>query len=124
MLTTAEKIAIMQAQADGHAIECKYKSIVGVPDWEPAPHPLRNWDDFDYRVKIDRPTIDWSHVRPDLCWLAIDADGESSLFSMPPQAYNDSREWFTDVGVIVAADAFTSFKPGDCHWRDSLVQRP
>lgn len=46
MKTIQEKIAIMQAFAEGKTIQCKY-----IDNWVDIPHPRWNWDYFDYRVK-------------------------------------------------------------------------
>lgn len=48
MTTLQEKIAVMQAFADGKAIEC---SPFGPADWAPVSSPAWNWDEYDYRVK-------------------------------------------------------------------------
>lgn len=50
MMTTAEKIAVMQAHVDGKPIQCTKR---GESDWWQPVRPIWNFADFDYRVKPD-----------------------------------------------------------------------
>lgn len=76
-----------------------------------------------YRVKpaaLIPDSIDWSHVAPELKWMARDADGSAYLFPEEPKFFgsmwtgNDFRE----------VAAFASYRRGTVDWRDSLVRRP
>ena len=80
---------------------------------------------FPYPVEIVKatvkPSIDWSHVNENFKWLAMDADGESYLYTDKPQ--QGEQQWTTNLPYTPAI-YFASFVPGTCDWRDSLVKRP
>lgn len=50
MITTKEKIAVMQAYDDGKTVLYRDKKEY---DWYETHDPLWDWDTFDYRVKPD-----------------------------------------------------------------------
>lgn len=54
-MTTAEKIAVMQAHIDGEYIEFRIK---GEKLWEDCGIPAWNWQEFEYRTKpkLKKPT--------------------------------------------------------------------
>lgn len=119
MTTTAQKIAIMQAFAEGKLVECL--GFDGA--WSAYPkgqEPVWNWDDFDYRVAETKPSINWDHVSKDYNYLAEDGDGTGYLYAFKP--VNDSAQWFSTASSYAAS--FASFKHGTCDWKDSLVVRP
>ena len=68
-----------------------------------------------------KPSIDWNHVNEVFQYLAMDADGESYLYTDKPQ--QGEWQWMSSLRLAVA-DHFTSFTPGTCDWRGSLVKRP
>ena len=80
---------------------------------------------FPYPVEIvkatTKPSIDWSHVNEDFKWLAMDADGESYLYTDKPQ--QGEQQWIARPR-LAAATHFASFIHGTCDWKDSLVKRP
>ena len=80
---------------------------------------------FPYPVEIvkavTKPSIDWSHVSEDFQYLAMDADGTFHIYTDKPLQGN--RQWTTNLPCTPAIH-FTSFVPGTCDWRDSLVKRP
>ena len=51
MSTIQEKIAVMQAFADGKRVEYRDKDTPG--DWRIAAFPCWDWEDFDYRIKSE-----------------------------------------------------------------------
>ena len=53
--TLKEKIAVMQAYADGHLIE--FKPVSGNLDWDKVSIPSWNWDSNHYRVKREPKVI-------------------------------------------------------------------
>lgn len=122
-MTPQEQIAVMQAYADGKPVEWKLKD--SLIDWEPHDLPSWNWSIYTYRIAATKPSIDWSHVADEYRWLAVDEDGRASLFSVEPCHDFDDHEWAIDQrGRFIDASALTSFRPGTCDWRDSLVERP
>ena len=52
MTTLAEKIAIMQAFADGKTIQYYNEDM---EEWRPARAPIWNWQDKEYRIKPAEP---------------------------------------------------------------------
>jgi hypothetical protein len=73
-----------------------------------------------YRLALTQPSANWSHVHPDYNWLARDKDDCAYFYAASPTKVGDGWiEHFT-----FSAKAFTSYKPGTCDWKDSLVQRP
>ena len=59
MSTTAQKIEIMQAFADGKTIEYKCK---GHDRWGEARTPQWNWSANDFRIKPEPPREFWVNV--------------------------------------------------------------
>jgi hypothetical protein len=49
MSKTTEKIAVMQAHAEGRPIECKPE---GCPEWINTSDPVWNWQGCTYRIKL------------------------------------------------------------------------
>lgn len=68
-----------------------------------------------------KPSIEWSHVSEDFQYLAMDSGGLHHLFAEKPEL--GEGEW-TTYYLYILAEHFTSFIPGTCDWRDSLVKRP
>lgn len=54
--TLQEKIAVMQAAAEGKTIQTRYHSSTA--DWRDC-SPLWDWDAYDYRVKPREPREFW-----------------------------------------------------------------
>lgn len=71
-----------------------------------------------------KPFIDWSHVVEEFKYLARDADGKSCLYTEMPDRDEDRGTWDVYGGDISHATDLTSYTPGTCDWRDSLVIRP
>ena len=79
------------------------------------PHPI------EITKAVTKPSIDWNHVNENFQYLAMDADGESYLYTDKPQ--QGEQQWIGRPR-LAAATHFASFTPGTCNWRDSLVKRP
>jgi len=115
---TLKAIEVMQAFAEGKKIQ--YNNGYG---WVVVKNPSWDWLSIDYRVKpVSKPSINWDHVHPDYKWLATDADGTTFLYKEEPIA--GVGQWRGQSWGFVRADTFASFIPGDCDWKESLVQRP
>ena len=80
---------------------------------------------FPYPVEIvkaiTKPSIDWSHVSPEYNYLAQDANGRGYLCGKNPHRIDTA--WSMESPYI-SASTFTSYTPGTCNWKDSLVKRP
>ena len=80
---------------------------------------------FPYPVEITKattkPSIDWDHVSSEYNYLVQDSDGEGYLCSEKPSRTESG--WNTESSYTLAT-AFTSYVPGTCDWKDSLVERP
>lgn len=70
-----------------------------------------------------KPSIDWSHVAPQYKWLARDSDGAAYVYVSKP-CVGDADMWATSVHDHLRTTGFASYSPGDCDWKDSLVERP
>ena len=68
-----------------------------------------------------KPSIDWSHVSSEYNHLVQDSDGEGYLCSEEPLCVESG--WGSESSYTLAS-IFTSYEPGSCDWRDSLVKRP
>ena len=80
---------------------------------------------FPYPVEIvkavTKPSIDWSHVSPEYNYLIQDSDGDGYLCGKEPSR---AKSWWFAASPNISASAFTSYVPGACDWKDSLVERP
>ena len=82
---------------------------------------------FPYPIEITKattkPSIDWSHVNEEFQYLAMNKDGMHLLFAEEPT--KGDVEWTAPAPyeLYLLAEHFTSFTPGTCDWRDSLVKR-
>ena len=79
---------------------------------------------FPYPVeivkKVTKPSIDWSHVSSEFNYLAQDECGDGYLCGKNP--HRMSVAWIMETPI--SATGFTSYVPGTCDWKDSLVKRP
>ena len=80
---------------------------------------------FSYPVEIvkaiTKPSIDWDHVSSEYGYLFQDSDGEGYLCGEEPSRVKSG--WNVESPYI-SATTFTSYEPGTCDWKDSLVERP
>lgn len=82
------------------------------------------YDHWYYRVKRTKPSIDWSHVSEEYNWMATDEDRETHLYIAKPIMGFEGCWLPCRSHGFIKAEQFTSLKPGTCHWKDSLVERP
>ncbi len=59
----AQKIVVMQAWVDGKSIEVRKPPC---EEWLDVSTPLWDWDNYDYRVKVE-PVVVWIAIYPDGC---------------------------------------------------------
>lgn len=122
-VTTKEIIKVMQAFEDGKPIESTFRQVV-LDRWSHDKYPAWNWVEYDYRVALTKPSWDWSHVSKEIDYLARHRHGSGTGFSHLPMPDDLHGYWRSVGGVIVNANAFSSYTPGTCEWQDSLVVRP
>ena len=79
------------------------------------PHPV------EIIKVVTKPSIDWNHVSPEYNYLAQDANGRGYLCGKNPHRMDTA--WSMEAPYI-SATTFTSYEPGTCNWKDSLVKRP
>jgi hypothetical protein len=116
---TLKAIEVMQAYVEGKKIHYSDNGW----DWEVVDSPSWDWIGIVYRVKpVSKPSINWGHVHPDYKWLFTDYDGSSYIVASEPTL--SSAYWFIEDADYVTPEIFASFIPGDCDWKESLVQRP
>jgi hypothetical protein len=117
---TKRLIAVMQAYADGKRIE--YRNLTASSMWKPVINcPLWNWDACDYRIAIEKPSINWDHVSKKYNYLAIDENGVAYMYAVCPEL---QIEMWSSEESFICPDCLASFNPGNCDWKDSLVCRP
>ena len=87
--------------------------------WNPSWHK-----DWEYRIALTKPSIDWEHVAPEYVALAMDENGRCSLYKSMPTVREGDGVWHTSDLLHRYADTFASFVKGTCDWKDSLVVRP
>lgn len=117
---TADMIKVMQAYVDGEGVE-----VLGYVSkkWVECYSPIWNWKDVDYRIApaTTPDTIDWSHVATEFKYMVRDPDGEVYLYKNIPVLHRDC--WSSD-SIASDAESHSSYRPGTCDWKDSLVKRP
>lgn len=121
-MTIDDMIAVLQGHEEGCVIESRYK---GQPIWAFCPHPVFNFEMYDYRVQLTQDSVDWSHVGKHLNAHARDRSGAVHFFDVAPRIISDY--WHPDCDgnkVVISAYTFSSFVRGTCDWKDSLVLRP
>lgn len=114
---------VMLAYADGAEIEVCDNEGLRIWDAHAECGPGFNWSDYKYRVKVTKPSIDWSHVSDELVCLMESPSGYIFLSTHVPEA-SPSNWVLPDRARTFSPDSFASFKPGTCDWKESLVIRP
>ena len=119
---TLKAIEVMQAYVEGKKIQYCDDGW----DWDVVDNPSWDWIGIEYRVKpVSKPSINWDHVHPDYKYLYMDSDGSSYIVASEPTQGVAFVCWLIeDDDGYVPAEIFASFVPGDCDWKESLVQRP
>jgi hypothetical protein len=129
MKTLEDKIKVMQAALEGKQIEFKRNMGITWITYDGEAELEFSWHLNDYRVKdavpLTKPSINWDHVHPDFKWIATDKDGQTYLFSECPY-YRDDIDYWTHRkdSRCIDASCWSSYVPGTCDWKDSLVKRP
>jgi len=127
---TQNIIAIMQAYADGAQIEVRTPGSrhCSEREWtviEDNQYPSWDWSRSEYRIAVQKPSIDWSHVSPEYRFLAVDDDEGAHFYKHLPFLRAGDWEDSTDRKIYAPrAETFASYKRGDCHYSESLVERP
>jgi len=80
MSTLAEKIAVMQAHADGKVIQFRGSSCHGPHVWTDVLQPLWAWNSRDYRVKPKRksPRVKTERTSPRAFRIGFDSGGSTT----------------------------------------------
>lgn len=122
-MTTEEMIEVMQAYLAGKTIEFRDKLV---PVWYLSSIPSWDWALYDYRVKEDKLSIDWSHVNDRYNWMAMDEDGTVGLYSSTPKIKSSANCWYAASSYpSCTADVFKSLViPVGIDWKKSLICRP
>lgn len=61
--------------------------------------------------------VDWAKIPERFKWVATDINGLAYAFERMPQRRVGG--WYEG-----GAGVFASYQPGDCDWKDSLIERP
>lgn len=113
--------ALIEAWANGAEVE--YYSEIEHRWVHPSPNP-NFYSMTEYRIKQIPDSIDRSHVKDNMKWMARDENGNVSLFEDKPSIGEDDTYWrgqnaHFEVGI---ENLFASYKQGTVDWKDSLVQ--
>lgn len=73
-MTTKEMIAVMEHFDKGGKIEARNKNLKY--DWDNSPHPVWNFDRFEYRIKSEPKVIPWTVENAPLSIKVLDKDEE------------------------------------------------
>jgi hypothetical protein len=112
LLTEEQRAAIYQDATDwGVGVPTVIVSILR--DAYAAPEPEKE--------PTAKPSINWDHVGGEFNTMATDEGGLTWLYERSPIL--GINTWFKGGWTRLTHD-FTSFKPGTCDWKDSLVLRP
>lgn len=114
--------AVAHAWVDGARVEGRDTKAIhhGLNEWEICWFP--SWlEDWEYRIKLTKPSINWEHISPEYVALATDNNGNSYLYMGIPEA---TAHMWESVHPCTVAEVFQSFVKGTCDWKDSLVVRP
>lgn len=119
---TTHYIEVMNAYRAGEPIECThvYEEL-----WREASSPTWNWETTTYRIKKQKPSIDWTHISSEYKYLCVDADGTACLSVEKPVYSELAESWIVPHGDLFAInERLTSYSCGNCLPKDSLVERP
>lgn len=122
MKTTEEMIAVMRHANEGRCVETRIRNNGA---WTPCSNPKWNWRDFDYRIALTKPSVDWSHLSDEVvCLLRLPGGAEVGLTKVPH--FDEVKEILviSDDAHMIPLRYLASYRPGTCTWRDSLVLRP
>lgn len=73
------------------------------------------------RPALTKPSINWDHVADEFIAMVTDENKSTWLYEKIP---NDIDLYWDDGRNAIPARTFSSFVPGTCDWRNSLVIRP
>jgi hypothetical protein len=96
-------------------------------EWRDRAYPDSNLIPGDsYRVKATKPSINWSHLKPEIVAIAEDRKGELWGYEHVPEWHNRAGVWITegDNKSLYGLEGYASYVPGTCAPEDSLVLRP
>lgn len=121
--TIREMIEVMEAAANGRAIEHKTHSS-GSTRWNPVVSPNWNWGTYLYRVKQEaHDAVPWPALDDQIKYVARDEDGSFWGFTIRPKAPDSEHGW-TCTGENISLDGVVKCKAGPRGWRDTLQERP
>lgn len=117
-MTEDKMIELIKAQHSGVKIETRRYSW---STWS-TKNDFGFNDDMQYRIAVEKPSINWDHVSPEFNWLARDKSGTCFFYKIKPTIANDCV-WSTDNDQYTHVGPFASFTPGTCDWKESLIGR-
>ena len=94
----------------------------GLSQWGRVANDSVGFYSFRIHVVLSKDEINWDHVSDMYRYMARSGNGTVYLFENKPLPYSPS--WSYSGACLVIDDAFSSYKRGECDWKDSLVERP
>jgi hypothetical protein len=115
------KIQVMQAHLDGRQIERYWEAE---DSWLVISTPVFNWYSNDYRVKeLSKPSVTDVNLLPSwVNYLVKNKNGKVTGFEKFPDTF-DEEFWYAVGGkVLLGINVYPFCSPGECDWKDSLVE--
>lgn len=119
-LTDEQKGALLLGRYEGGEIEVLQ---YGGENWGPRMNSKFH-NNNTYRIKppVEPMSLDWSAIKPEYKWAAVDFVGNAWVFRHEPLL--SFREWKTSNGRGVCISHLSSYKRGNVDWQHSLIERP
>lgn len=74
------------------------------------------------KAAIIKPSIDWSQIKDEYKWLAVDENDSAFVFEKEPSI--DGAPYWYIGGTYFEVNGLVSYSRGTCDWKYSLVKRP
>lgn len=118
-----EMIELLEAYKRGEEIQYLNR-LAGMNDpiWQGCADPNWNFAAVRYRIAPRKPSINWDHVSDKINWIAVNINKKGFGYNKKPVCGQVS--WHTICRFWYGLEPFSSFDPGNCDWKDSLVKRP
>lgn len=90
-------------------------------------NPLWDWENYEYAIKLDPPSIDWSIINPEWKWFAFSSYGVPLLFTSKPELNKStSNLWsmYDSKGKVIPIPMLSNVQRGTVPWQETLTRRP
>ena len=81
------------------------------------PHPV------EVVKAATKPSIDWSQIKDEYKWLAVDVDECAYVYENEPNI-DGIAYWCPNNTTYFRVNGLVSYSRGTCDWKESLIERP